>query len=91
MQNTIGWSIDKLMMAGALQQCLSHFPKMETLGKEQREVLEGFISLGEWRDRYLNAQSLSSLTRNALGLALELITESCIDWKTVYFKKLKQK
>ena len=79
------------MMAEALQECLSCFLKIETFGTEQREVLEGFISLGGWRDRSLNAQSLSLLTRNALGLALELITESCIDWKTVYFKKLKQK
>ena len=78
------------MMAEALRKCLSNFPKIETFGTEQREVLEGFISLGEWRDRYLNAQSLSSLTRNALGLALELITESCIDWNTVYCKTLKQ-
>ena len=35
------------MMAEALQECLSRFPKIKTLGKERREVLEGFISLGE--------------------------------------------
>ena len=34
------------MMAEALQECLSCFLKIETFGTEQREVLEGFISLG---------------------------------------------
>ena len=35
------------MMAEALEECLSCFPKLESLGKERREVFEGFISLCE--------------------------------------------
>ena len=37
-------TIDKLMMAEALQECLSRFPKIETLKAEQREALESLIS-----------------------------------------------
>ena len=33
-------------MAEALQECVSHFPKIETLDTEQREALEGLISPG---------------------------------------------
>ena len=53
-------------MAEAPQECLSRFSKIETLGTEQREALEGLISPSMWRDPNLNAQSLSSLTRNTL-------------------------
>ena len=58
--------IDMLIMAEAPQECLSRFSKIETLGTEQREALEGLISPSMWRDPNLNAQSLSSLTRNTL-------------------------
>ena len=37
-------TIDKLMMAKALQQCLSRFPEIETLKREQREELEALIA-----------------------------------------------
>ena len=44
-------TIDKLMMAEALQGCLSRFPKKK-LDTEQREAYkEGLISPGTWRDR----------------------------------------
>ena len=38
-------TIDKLMLAEALQECLSRFPKIDTpLKAEQREALEAVIS-----------------------------------------------
>ena len=37
-------TIDKLMMADTLQECLSCFPKIDTLKAEQSEVLEAVIS-----------------------------------------------
>ena len=39
-------TIDKLMIAEALQECLSRFPKIETLDTEKGEALEGLISPG---------------------------------------------
>ena len=39
-------TIDKLMMAEALQKCLSRFPKIETLDTEKGEALEGLIPPG---------------------------------------------
>ena len=39
-------TIDKLMMAEALKECLSRFPKIETLDTEQKDALEGLISPG---------------------------------------------
>ena len=49
-----------LIMVEAPQECLSPFSKIETLGIEQREALEGLISPSMWRDTNLNAQSLST-------------------------------
>ena len=37
-------TIDKLMMAEALQECLSRFPKIDTLKAEHSEALEALIS-----------------------------------------------
>ena len=37
-------TIDKLMMAEALQECLSHFPNIDTLTAEHSEALEVLIS-----------------------------------------------
>ena len=37
-------TIEKLMMAEALQECLSRFPKTDTLKAEQSEALEALIS-----------------------------------------------
>ena len=39
-------TIDKLMIAEALQECLSRFPKIETLDTEKGEALEGLIPPG---------------------------------------------
>ena len=39
-------TIDKLMMIEALKECLSRFPKIETLDTEQKEAFEGLIAPG---------------------------------------------
>ena len=39
-------TIDKLMMVEALKECLSRFPKIETLDTEQKEAFEGLIAPG---------------------------------------------
>ena len=51
-------TVDKMMIAEALHECLSRFPKIETLGTEQREASIRSYHLGKWRN--LNTQSRSS-------------------------------
>ena len=48
------------MIVEALHECLSRFPKTETLDTEQREESIRSYHLGRWRDGNLNSQSRRS-------------------------------
>ena len=37
-------TVNKMMMAEALQECLSRFPKIKTLDKKQKEASKALIS-----------------------------------------------
>ena len=52
-------TVDKVLIAEALHECLSRFPKIETLDTKQREASIRSYHLGKWRDRNLNTQSRS--------------------------------
>lgn len=53
-------TVDKMMIVEALHECLSRFPKTETLDTEQREESIRSYHLGRWRDGNLNSQSRRS-------------------------------